>query len=269
MPRVLPSQVVQLIEHYFPVVKNSPNAFFTLDRSYRNECVSIAQAIDSIPAELLNPPETADWFELMSNIAILNFTIECWKTPYAPGAAPDNLGWREKPNPISIICDKLRKCPDQAVSAMTAGLEFLDDDDFKNALRLDLSSANSALSNGEWKAATVLAASVSEALLLWALKKEMPTRQSDINTAAVNHRVRDPNDLDKWVLDEYNKVAHDVGIIQQKTFKQVDLAREFRNYIHPGVEIRKNARCTIATAHSGIAAVEFIVEDLSARYGKP
>jgi len=269
MPRVLPSQVVPLIENYFPILKNSADASFILDRGSLNECVSIAQGIESIPAELLNSLATADYVELMSNTAILRFTLDCWKAPHVPGASPVKLGWKDKPNQIAVIRQKLLKCPDQAVSPKTAGLEFLDDNDFRDTLRLDLSTVTSALSNGEWKAATVLAGSVCEALLLWALKRETSTRPSDVNNAAAKHRVKEPNNLDKWVLDEYNKVAHEIGIIQQKTFKQVDLAREFRNYIHPGVETRTSARCTIATAHSGIAAVEFIVEDLSARYGKP
>lgn len=268
MPRVLPSQVVQLIESYFPVVKNSPDARFTLDRGHRNECVSIAQAIEYIPVELLSPPRIEDYVELISNIGILRFTLECWKTHYA-GAARDNLGWKDGPNPISIIHASLLKCPDQAVSAKTAGLDFLDDDDLRNTLRLDLSTVNSALANGEWKAATVLAGSTAEALLLWALRKEMSTRKVNIDKAAIKHKVKEPNDLNKWVLDEYNKVALEVNIIQPKTSTQVDLAREFRNYIHPGVEIRKSSRCSIATAHSAIAAVELVVEDLSAKFSKP
>jgi hypothetical protein len=47
----------------------------------------------------------------------------------------------------------------------------MEPDDFRKNLRLDMSAANRALANSEWKAATVLAGSVVEALLLWAIQR--------------------------------------------------------------------------------------------------
>ena len=266
MPRIVPSQLVQVIENYFPQTKNTPRADFTLDRSHRNECVSIAEALGQVPSELLSPPTMGEYVELISNIAVLNHILESWKTPSVTHI--DNLSGKGKGNPISIIHDILLKCPDEAVSANAAGLEFIDDMDLRNSLRLDLSSVNSALSNGEWKAATVLAGSVTEALLLWAIREVSPARQTDIDAAMASHNVSE-KDLNRWVLDHYNKVAKDLSIIQDRTFNQVDLAREFRNYIHPGREIREKVRCGVGTAHSAVAAVELVIEDLSRYFGKP
>jgi len=265
MPRILPSQVVQVIEKYFPAIKSTSRADFEIDRGHRNECVSIANLLEHIPAELLNPPSIDDYAELTSNIAILNFTLESWKIPTTTRSCLTGKG---NGNPVSIIRDILLKCPDEAISSKTAGLDFIDDVNFRDSLRLDLSSVNSAFSNGEWKATTVLAGSITEALLLWAIKKETPARQTDVDNAMVKYgiRGRDPN---KWVLDYYNKVAWELAIIQERTYKQVDLAREFRNYIHPGREVRNKVKCSIGTAHSGIAAVEFVIEDLSEQFGKP
>lgn len=269
MPRVVPSQVVQVIEKYFPQTKSNTNIAFTLDRGHRNECVSVAKLLDQIPAELLNPPTVDDYVKLISNIAILNFTLESWKTLSASRSQIDALRGKEgEGNPISIIHDILLKCPDEAISSKTAGLEFIDDVDFRDNLRLDLSSANSALSNGEWKATTVLTGSITEALLLWALNKVAPTRQNDINNAMLKHEINQ-TDFNKWALDWYNKVSRELAIIQDRTYRQVDLAREFRNYIHPGREVREKAKCSIATAYSGIAAVEFVIEDLTEQFEKP
>jgi hypothetical protein len=55
MPRVVPSQVVQIIEMYYPDIKGHPLADFTLDRSHRNHCITIASAIAQIPGELALP----------------------------------------------------------------------------------------------------------------------------------------------------------------------------------------------------------------------
>jgi len=84
-------------------------------------------------------------------------------------------------------------------------------------LRCDIGAIDRALSNGEWKAATVLAGSVIEALLLWALQQRLP---ADITTAVTTlrnsgelTRQPDPN-LERWDLHEYTEVAAHVGIIQ-------------------------------------------------------
>jgi hypothetical protein len=260
MPRVVPSQVVQVIEKYFPQLKSVSEVDFTLSRIDRYVCVSIAESLNQIPAELLNPPTADDYVKLKSNIAILNFTLESWKTPSVTDI--DALDG----NTILIIHNLLMKCPDEAISSKTAGLEFIDDIDFRDSLRLDLSSANSTLSNGEWKAATILSGSVTEALLLWAINKVKPARQSDIDDAMekCNIKEKDPN---KWVLAQYNNVAKELKIIQGETYKLVDLARQFRDLIHPGREIRENAKCSKATAYSGIAAVERVIEDVSEQFG--
>ncbi len=265
MPRVLPSQVVQLIEQYYPQVKNKHRVNFKLDKGHLNECVSIGILLEKIPAELLNPPPGNDYIELISNIEILNYIVEAWKTHAATTKSFILKG--DNGNPISIIHDILLKCPEEAMSDKAAGLEFIDDENFRAGLRLDLSSVDRALSNGEWKATTVLAGSITEALLLWAIKKQ-PPRQTDIDKAMLEHNIKE-KDLNKWGLDDYNKVAHELAIIEKRTFTQVDLARGFRNYIHPGREVRNKEKCSIGTAHSGIAAVEFVIEDLSKIYLHP
>lgn len=265
MPRIVPSQVVQVIEKYFPITKGTSRADFELDKGSRNECVSIADLLEHMPAELLNPSSTDDYVELTSNIAILNFTLESWKTPTTTRVYLTGKG---KGNPVSIIHDMLLNCSDEAISSKTSGLEFIDDMNFRDSLRLDLSSVSSALSNGEWKAATVLAGSITEALLLWAINKVTLARQTDIEQAMVKYKIKE-KDFNKWVLDYYNRVAREIDIIQERTCNQVDLAREFRNYIHPGREVREKAKCSIGTAHAGVAAVEFVIEDLSKQFGKP
>jgi hypothetical protein len=88
---------------------------------------------------------------------------------------------------------------------------------------LDLAATNSALVNGEWKAATVLAGSVLEALLLWALQRRP---QAEVDTAraalssATKGEFRDPGpDLTarSWTLYHYIEVASHVGAIREET----------------------------------------------------
>jgi hypothetical protein len=112
-----------------------------------------------------------------------------------------------------------------------------------------------------WKAATVLAGAAAEALLLWAIIE----RKSASDTGAAHAAVipSAPSDPNRWDLDGYIKVAKALGLIEDETAKQADLAREFRNLIHPGRSARLAKKCDRGTALSALAAVELIVRDLS------
>jgi hypothetical protein len=54
-------------------------------------------------------------------------------------------------------------------------------------------------------------------------------------------------------------------VVDRETATQVDLAREFRNLIHPGRSARLAKVCDRGTALSALAAVELIVSDLCGR----
>jgi hypothetical protein len=122
------------------------------------------------------------------------------------------------------------------------------------------------LSNGEWKAATVLAGSAAEALLLWALKQRQP---ADITSAVETLRAsgklstKPVSDLDRWNLYEFIQVGEQLQVIKPNTATQTRLAKDFRNFIHPGVAQRLGEKCDRATAFSAVAGMEHIVRDLT------
>jgi len=53
--------------------------------------------------------------------------------------------------------DLLARCPDEAPSPSIAELSFIQDTNLRDSIRSDISAANRALHDGQWKAATVLA----------------------------------------------------------------------------------------------------------------
>jgi hypothetical protein len=100
---------------------------------------------------------------------------------------------------LEIIENYLAKCPDEIPSPATTELSFIGDLDLRNSIRNDISAANVALIDGLRKAATVLAGSAAEALLLWAIIDKMSA--SDIENAraaVIPSASRDPN---SWLLD--------------------------------------------------------------------
>ena len=66
-----------------------------------------------------------------------------------------------------------------------------------------------------------------------------------------------------WMLETYKHVTRDLGIIDESTFKLIDLAQGFRNLIHPGKAKRTSQECSASTAHTALAAMERLIETFS------
>src|SRR5919106_4355918 len=173
MPKITPSQVVALIEEMFPIT--------TLETQYTNiqlntPSISGLQAVieltERIPEELITL-EGSDFADLIIGIAGIKTEISGWSF-FAQNRRRSLLfvQGRGQITPLDLIHGALKKCPDAAPSPETRDLLFIEEEDLRKSLRLDLSSANRALAEGEWKAATVLAGSIIEALLLWSLDKK-------------------------------------------------------------------------------------------------
>jgi hypothetical protein len=257
MPRVVPTQIIALIDR---VVSRPGMSSITrfLAPEQTPEISAIVDLISELPDELL----------VLSGDEYCNYRVDI-------NALKDLLNFWQGPEPTTIINrqgekgiqsmfrlrDLLAKCPDEAPSPSTAELSFIQDIDLRDSIRSDISAANRALHDGLWKAATVLAGAATEALLLWAIRnKKMPSEIEAARAAATPRASPDPND---WGLAGYIKVARNLSLIEDETEKQADLAKDFRNLIHPGRSDRLAKVCDRGTALSALAAVELVVRDLS------
>jgi hypothetical protein len=174
-------------------------------------------------------------------------------------------------NPIAMIRAALAACLDEAPEAGTDQLGFIGDSDLRESIRLDISAARQNLGNGEWKGTTVLAGSAVEALLLSALQHHDKGTPGSVRAAVVALLAskvlnRDPGtDLEGhgWGLHEYVEVAAHLGIVKTDTATATRLAKEFRNFIHPGRAARLRQKCDQGTALSALAAVYLVVRDLT------
>jgi len=181
----------------------------------------------------------------------------------------DYIHGYENLNPVTIIRNTLSKCPDEGVEKSTSDLPFISIQELKDNLRIDISSANQALQNGEWKAATILAGATIEAVLLYVLESLQSSDPSKI-MASISNLIpkgifdQSPgNNLNKWSLHQLIEVAADLDLIKKETAIQTKLAQNFRNLIHPGRSVRKNQVCNRGTALSALAALELVINDLS------
>jgi hypothetical protein len=163
-------------------------------------------------------------------------------------------------NPVVLIREALLLCPDEYPPSSTADLQFISDTELRDSIRRDVGAASQALHNGEWKAATVLAGAAIEALLHWKLGQFPATER---HNAAKTLQKTPPADLDRWGLEQYIEAAGVLNLIKPDTVKAANLARDFRNLIHPGRAARLAAECNRATALSALAGLEHVIRDLS------
>ena len=178
--------------------------------------------------------------------------------------------WRwgpDKRNQVQIIRAALFGCPDEVPPQRSNELPFIKDANFRKALLTDLEAARSALIHEEWKAATVLAGALVEALLLWAIQQnpQIPSACSAAVTAG-NLPKKTLDDPLNWGLHELVEVAAQFSLIEPDSAKQTRLAKDFRNFIHPGLEIRTQQSCGRGTALAASAAVELVSRDLQTRF---
>ncbi len=262
MPRVVPSQVVEAIDKLFPWAKsqNEGNRVVLQQRD-AIRLAALFDLVEQIPAELLIM-DSRKYAELVASIAAIRTSIAIWQNL---GVSADNyrifdIEGLRRFSPVALIRQALVDCPDEFPVSGTSELNFIPDNDFRESLRRDISTVNSALSNGEWKAATVLAGSVIEALLLWALQRHTSGAKAAFLKLGLKGVAAD---LEKWDLHAYIEVAADLKTIKPETTTQCRLAKDFRNLIHPGRAQRLGQECNRATALSVVAALEHVVNDLT------
>jgi hypothetical protein len=258
MAHAVPSQVCNLIARLFPDLGKEVAQPGAHGLRPGTAVRAVLDLIDKIPDELVRL--SADDFAFYyANVSALQ---SAWDdrnrsaNQVTVGPLPN-----EGHTTLFEIYRMLGKCPDEAAVAATTGLEFIPNDEFREALRSDISSANSALMNREYKAATVLAGSVVEALLFWALEKEGETEvRTRLDKAAP------PKPLNEWTLGPIVAAASACKLITDSTTTQAELAQNFRNLIHPGRQARLKETCDRGSALGALAAVERVATDLAKKY---
>ncbi len=194
MPRVVPSQVCRFIAN---IPTQQAGELVRMNNIGSRALTAVLDLIDQIPDELLAmDSETYGTFILAK--ADIKDMLATWTANRTAGHSLTTVNLHITRNPLFLIGQALAKCPDEAPAPGTSELSFITDADLRANLRNDIGVIYRTLADGEWKAATVLAGSAAEALLLWALK---PRPTAEIERAIVTLRTNselttkpDPND---------------------------------------------------------------------------
>lgn len=272
MPRVVPSQIVSLIDTLFPQFSlNSKDRKqwlnLAIDRCYPLR--TLIDLIDQMPPQVI-VLDSQDYSIFSSAIAAIRTVLE-----HPKHLGHGYVGVEVSPlsefgglNPVAYLRDLLCKCPDEFPESGTSDLSFIEDKDFRESLRNDISAINRALVNSEWKGATVLAGSVLEAVLYWAIKTKSTADIDQVTNSLYESELinKKPasNALDTWHLAEYIEVARELKLVKKASAAQAKVAKDFRNLIHPGRTIRAKQTCNRGTAFSTVGAMDLVIEDIIA-----
>jgi hypothetical protein len=256
MPRVVPSQVVELIDNLYPQAISNPRE----NARTGPQLAAIVDSARAVPPELL----ALTGQDLTDYVVALAMIENTQQHSLAQQRAFNVTEYRDL-SPIVLLRQAMAKCPDEASTPTTTELLFIDDTQLRESIRRDISAANQDMVNGEWKGATVLAGSATEALLLWGIEQKAGSVAAAVKAlvAAGTLPKKPHSNPEQWTFIELIEVALQLTLITARTATQARLGKDFRNLIHPGRAARLGQVCDRATALSALAGVEHVVRDLT------
>jgi hypothetical protein len=259
---MLPREVVNLIDRLFAPTdwhKAMPQPSIVAF-SHLSALAAVVAAVDQVPQHLLTVQGEA-LLRYTAGISALRSAVAAWHGGNKTYELRPIQGFAD--HPILLVREGLSACPPTLPEPGTTPLAFIADEASREALRQDISWANSALRNGEWKAATVLAGSVVEALLLSAIQQADRDSLEASKALARERGCNVSKGPEWWHLPSYIEVTLSLKRITEETANAARLAKDFRNLIHPGAAVRARQECDQGTAMLALAAVYLVVRDLT------
>jgi hypothetical protein len=241
VPRVVPSEVVAAIDRLFGSSRRELDVGM-IRFAHRDQVRTLLSLLDRVPDELITVP-FADYTEYLQCQSALISALSIWDVGDQDRPVK-NVGSKD---PVERLRRILTGCPDE-IPPPCPKLAFIPDPSARASVQEDIRAAWIDFRAGEWKGATVFAATAVEALLFWQLKGRDDLQQ--------------PERLDKLHLAEFIAEAQRLSIITTATADKAKLATDARNLIHAGKVSRTGLTCTKATALMALAALEAVTEEL-------
>jgi hypothetical protein len=273
MAKILPSTIIEALDRYFPFAKEEQSAgrfsVHPINPREGSNVDTILTLCQELSPGLLPSVGDARFLQYRQALATITHEKDVWERGEKYTLPFHTSADEQGRSAFTVLRMILSDCPDDPVAAVISELAFVTDADVREDLGQDIEESKRALANRDWKGATVIAGSVIEGLLLWALdQKTEPERQTAMTTVTRKRgwRSAPPNALEDWKLFQFVAISAELGLVDAETEKQADLARDFRNYIHPGRVKTKGKKCDEKTALLTRAAVLAVVEDLRKRF---
>ena len=134
------------------------------------------------------------------------------------------------------------------------------DSEVSDIIKDRLQEAQACLSAGAYLSVIFLCGSILEAVLLGAAQKD-PEKFN--RSAAVPKRDNSAKDFRDWTLSELINVACDIGVLGPDVKKFSHGLRDFRNYIHPKLQLKSGFKPDEYTAKLCFNALRVALADVS------
>lgn len=119
-------------------------------------------------------------------------------------------------------------------------LRYINNKELRKLIKEDLNEINICISNKAWKSAVVLSGGVIEAILYDWLSL---INNNDIKDAYYKCYQKAMNKkLNKLSFSEYIDITSNLGLLSSLKIQLTDVIRNYRNLIHPDVNLRNNIR---------------------------
>lgn len=140
-------------------------------------------------------------------------------------------------------------------------LSFISSPDLRSIIGRDYREIRRCSDAEAYKATVVMCGSATEALLLDALLQDKAKALRSAK-APRDKKQKVSKDVRRWWLSDMIEVAVDVGIVDKTVAGMTEGVREYRNLIHPAVEIRKQTAPEKEEATVAQAALDLIIKSL-------
>jgi len=132
---------------------------------------------------------------------------------------------------------------------------FIRDPVLRDIVERDWDEAQRAYIAQCWKSVVILTGGAIEALLLDRILKEQARA-----TSAKSAPRKEPS---KWELSDLIRVGVEIGIVEPGAETLANAVRQYRNLVHPGVELRSGLSVGKLEADSGLTVTKIICRDFS------
>ncbi len=154
---------------------------------------------------------------------------------------------------------KKKKRVDESTSTPVTQIKsfhFISDNNIRRILERDYQEIQRSIISSNWKSAIILSGGSIEAILLDMLSR-------DLSRATSSSKSPNEADINKWDLNDLVEVAVEEKFIGNEVAKLSHTVRDYRNLIHPGVEIRKNLKVEPEEAKIAIEVLHILIRELS------
>lgn len=132
---------------------------------------------------------------------------------------------------------------------------FVSDKKIRKILERDYQEIQKSIISNCWKSTIILSGGSIEAILLDLLLNNRSRAKSSSKAAR--------KDLKKWDLNDLIDVAVDIKLVKKEVARLSHTTREYRNLVHPGVEIRSGLKVEQEEAKIAVEVLNILIRELS------